>query len=568
MQISFTAHDQQLTLTAGETATVLLADGGHWYGHGFAQDQPWPLETGSIVNEEFAVNNIQCPIWMCSAGYALLAQTNDSLAVSINANDDGILRLTPSTDTELYIFHGKNLTNARQQLLEHLHAGRPQPAKDLLGDSIFCTWTQYPRCITQKRIIEMAQDIRKQGYPCSTLTIDDRWESCFGELSFGTDFPDPKGMLQELHDLGFKVLLWVTPFVNEEAATFDDLEAQSYLVPSKDGNGAARLRWWGGTAGLVDLTNPDARKWYRDRLLHLKNEIGIDGFKIDGGDGKYQPSSDVAAWHAPVGASGYVDLLLELFEEIAPGICETRTAWLSQGRNILWRLGGKDSHWGLDNGLKAVVTLSMHLALCGYDLIMPDMVPGRVQTMISDMPLPTDELMIRWTEVSAFMPLLQFSYYPWNYGDKTAAAVLGYANVHKALEDYLVGQVADLSTPVLRPLWYDHPERNEFYIIDDEFLLGPDILVCTVLDPERTSRTVVIPDDGWLDAWTGEPVSAGTHEYAAPCPGMPLFVQQQNVALAETLRDALSAIDRGSVPAGITTATYRAGLDRDLSVTG
>ena len=136
--------------------------------------------------------------------------------------------------------------------------------------------------------------------------------------------------MDELHKLGFKVWLWVTPFVNQEASTFADLAARRILVPNQDGNGAALMRWWGGTSGIVDVTNPEGRTWFEEALLSLKFDIGIDGFRIDGGDFKDQPDPSIAAWHSPKGPSGYIDQLLGLFEEIVPNQCETRTAWMSE----------------------------------------------------------------------------------------------------------------------------------------------------------------------------------------------------------------------------------------------
>ena len=73
----------------------------------------------------------------------------------------------------------------------------------------------------------------------------------------------------------------------------------------------------------------------------------------------------------------------------------------------------------------------------GYDLLIPDMIPGRIQTLVSNLPLPTDELFIRWTEATALMPFMQFSYFPWNYSETTTVIALRYAQLHKALEDYL-----------------------------------------------------------------------------------------------------------------------------------
>jgi alpha-glucosidase (family GH31 glycosyl hydrolase) len=438
-----------------------------------------------------------------------------------------------------------------------------------LGDSIFCTWTQYPRCITQNKIIDMARQIRDQGYPSSVLTIDDRWESGFGELQFSSDFPNPAGMVTELHKLGFQVLLWVTPFVNIGTANYDMLGEKGWLVPRKDGNGPATFTWWGGDAGLIDLTNPDGHAWFKAQLLRLRDDVGIDGFKIDGGDAKYHPDPAESAWYDCPGPSGYSDILLSLFEEIAPGMCETRTAWLSQRRNILWREGGKDSHWGIENGLTALVTLGLNLSVMGYDMLMPDMVPGRVQTMISNMPLPTDEFFVRWTEASAFFPLLQFSYFPWNYKGDAAVSALEYAKIHKALEGYLLSITTNRTEPIMRPLWWAAPESIECYSCGDQWLLGPDLLVAPVLAPHQLTRDIILPGGTWIDVWTGKAYSDSLIiSHPAPCPGIPLFVRASNKELLNTLQEAVKYVPYGKVKPGITTTTWESGLDRDIKVTG
>jgi len=557
-----------IRLSAG--SVVEIAGGGHWYGHGFAHDQPYPLEAGAVINPALAVNNIQCPVWMCSEGYVFLLRTVAPVDVQVNKDGNAGVRLVPSGDCVLSVFGAGNLRASVGEFWRNIGAFGQAPAAGWpVGDSIFCTWTQYPRCINRERVLDMARAIRAHEYPCTMLTIDDRWESCFGELRFGRDFPDPAGMVRELHAMGFKVLLWVTPFVNRESTVFAELERKKVLVGSKDGCGAAMLKWWGGEAGLVDVTGAAGRQWYREQLLRLRDETGVDGFKIDGGDAKYQPAPDTAAWSDYRGASGYADALLGLFEELAPGMCETRTAWLSQHRRLIWRLGGKDSHWGRDNGLKAVLNLSLHLSLMGYDLLIPDMIPGRVQTLVSDMPLPTDELMVRWTELSAFFPLMQFSYFPWNYGRPTAEAALNFARLHKDLEPCLVRLLRERTEPLLRPMWLADGLSDAAYTVSDQFMLGPDLLVAPVLDSGVTERQVMLPSGTWVNGWSGQTIDGGTvHRLPAPCPGAPVLVRSSNRELVGAVTAALKRIATGTVVPGITTATYRAGLDRDLNVTG
>lgn len=557
-----------MEVAMGEVLSIDLKSGGHWYGHGFNHVQAYPLERGDLHHSAFAVNNIQSPIWLASSGYVILADTKAMLEVSINHQGSGRLDLRAvSADVLVRVFQGSSLVEAHTAAIEHLGGFLPVADEDLLGDSFFCTWTQYPRSLTQARVVDMARAIRAHGYPCSRLIIDDRWESCFGELSFSKDFPDPKKMFAELHALGFQVWLWVTPFVNQEAAGFAELARRKIVVPRRDGAGAALMRWWGGTAGLIDVTGPSGRDWYRRKLRDLQ-ALGADGFKIDGGDYKYQPAAEIAQWDHFQGESGYSDALLSLFEEIAPDRCETRTAWLSQRRKILWRQGGKDSHWGMDNGLGAMIALGLHMSLMGYDIFIPDMIPGRVQTMASHHPLPSDELLVRWTEATVFMPMPQFSYFPWNYASETEAVVRAYAQLHKSLQSYLGKHAGKRERPLFRPVWYDFPEESDLYAVGDQWLLGPDLLVAPVVSAGAVSRDILLPRGHWIDPWRGEQHGGGwIKNHPAPCPGIPLFVKAGNEELLRILTESLRQKSWRPISPG-TSATHEAGLDRDLSVTG
>lgn len=561
----------EIVVPAGQTLRVILASGGLWYGHGFSHRQPLPLNGEAVVNETFAVNNTQTPMWLCSAGYVLLASTWQALSVRLNADAQGLLELTCATEElRVQVFHGRTLPAAHAQALRHLGWPNPLPAEDeFFGPSIFCTWTQWPMTLTQARVLDFAHQIRAQDFPVRYYTIDQQWETVVGDLAFNPAlFPQPRAMMDELHALGFKVLLWVTPFVNRESPNFAFLGERGWLVRQREADAPAVFRWWGGQAGLIDLSHPDAYAWLRTRLLELQRELGFDGFKIDGGDAKYQPAPATSRWHDFRGPSAFNDHLLRLFSEVSPGYCETRTAWLAQSRPVLWRQGGKDSHWGIDNGLKAVVTYGLQMALLGYDVAIPDMIPGRVLTMDVRDPLPTDELMVRWTEVSTFFPIMQFAYFPWNYAPATSEICRQYAQLHVALQPYLLAQATARVRPLLRPLWYDAPRRAELYTVNDAFQLGDDLLVYPALNEAQLARDILLPPGLWRDAWTGEVLAGRLLQHPTPCPGIALFVRRENQALYGALHPILSGIARGTILPRLTTATFRAGTNRDLSVTG
>jgi len=561
--------DCSFVLPAKTSVKFMIDEGGHWFGHGFAHRQPYPLETESVVNESFAVNNTQSPIWLCSKGFAIFAETNSRLSVKFNDGNNRIFELTPlAGDVNIHIFAGATLPEAHSKLMRHLKWPGNVPSRKLIGDSIFCTWTQFPRCISQERILQTAREIRENDFPCTVITLDDKWESVPGDLEFCRDFPDPRGMISKLHKMKFKVLLWVTPFINNSSRNFAFLQSQKLLVMKKSGGGAALFKWWGGTAGLVDLTKPEAKKWYRDSLVSLQEKYGVDGFKIDGGDAKYQPDIGEAEWSEYKGASGFNDLLLSVFEKICPGFCETRTAWISQKREIVWRQGGKDSHWGIDNGLKALLSYGLHASVMGYDISMPDMIPGRIQTMSINDPIPTDELFIRWTEVSAFFASMQFSYFPWNYSKEVSDTARAYAKLHRSIAGYIMSESENRTEPLLRPLWFES-QAEKFFTVSDEFMLGKDLLVCPVLSEKQECRDVILPPGKWIDAWTGRTYLGGLiKSHAAPCPGIPLFVRAENKALGEKLYSRLRNINRGFIRSGTCSATYSCGVNRALEVTG
>ncbi len=565
----FVEGSQIFRLALGEELVFSTAEVGYIYGQGFNHHQPYPLSKKPFFLPKFAVNNINAPLWFCSKGLVILAETEALLEIEMTAGEWPTLSIKAiEQEVTIHLWRGKNIKAAHQQFLLDLNRKYSLPGHNFIGDSLFCTWSQFPRCINQQRVLDFAAEIREHQYPCSTIIIDDRWEKAYGDLAFADMFPDPRAMVETLHRQGFRVLLWVTPFINKDSLNFSFLEQKGWLVRSKT-QGAALLNWWGGQAGLIDLTCPEASAWYEEQLQKLKVTCQIDGFKIDGGDAKYQPNPEESLWHDYKGASGFSDLLLEVFEKVSPGLCETRTAWLSQNRNIVWRLGGKDSHWGEDNGLKALVHLGIQLSLMGYDFLIPDMVGGRIQTMSQTDPLVTDELFIRFCEVSAFMPVLQFSYYPWNYHRVVWESCLVLAKAHKALGVYIEELVKDKNHLLIQPLWYQDDDERAFEL-GDEFLLGPDILVCPVLSSGQVVRDIYFPQGQWIDVYNQNSFMGPLEieNYPAPCPGIPIFVRAGQEALRKTLMEIMSPLTSVAILPEVTTATYESGINRDIKVTG
>lgn len=115
------------------------------------------------------------------------------------------------------------------------------PPSGRMPDDLLFTAPQYNTWIellydqTEENILRYAHAIIDQGYPPGVLMIDDNWQEDYGVWDFSPRrFHDPKAMVAELHHLGFKVMLWVCPFVSPDSETARALAKQGLLLLDPD----------------------------------------------------------------------------------------------------------------------------------------------------------------------------------------------------------------------------------------------------------------------------------------------------------------------------------------------
>ena len=95
-------------------------------------------------------------------------------------------------------------------------------------------------------------------------------------------FPDPEAMLKRLKARGLHICVWINPYIAQQSALFDEAVERGYLLKRPNGDVWQWDRWQSGL-GVVDFTNPDARRWYGDKLRGLV-DMGVDCFKTDFGE--------------------------------------------------------------------------------------------------------------------------------------------------------------------------------------------------------------------------------------------------------------------------------------------
>jgi alpha-glucosidase (family GH31 glycosyl hydrolase) len=416
----------------------------------------------------------------------------------------------------------ENVPHAYQHTVGFLGHPTSAPPDELFAQPIWTTWAQYKMAINQADVLSFADTIVGRQYPHSVMEIDDRWQTSYGTCEFDAEkFPDPRAMVEQLHEQGFKVTLWVPPFFDPEGTGFAEAKAKKFLVRHPGNDEPYLVRWWQGYGGLLDVSSRDALDWWLQQLQHLQHAYGIDGFKFDGGEGNFLPADAVTA--LPITRRQYADRYVQW---IAAHFAwtEVRAGWRSQRHGLMFREWDKWSRWGLDNGLHSVLTQALTLSVIGYPFVLPDMIGGNAYSGER----PDRELLIRWTQLTALLPSMQFSIPPWIYDDETDTICRRYAALHGEIAPYiqsLVQQALRDGTPLVRPLFWHTNNDQTALAVDDQFMLGDLLLVAPVMNPGQRNRNIYFPEGRWRDRWNGAIFDGPCWQehYAAPLETLPLF---------------------------------------------
>lgn len=355
--------------------------------------------------------------------------------------------------------------------------------------------------------------------------IDDNWQKYYGSTEFRPDrFPDPKGMVDELHALGFKVMLWVCPFVSPDSQEFRMLRQKGWLVMDAQQKKPAILDWWNGFSACYDLSNPDACAYFEQTLTALQEQFGIDGFKFDAGDPERYLQEDIHPFDGKSYDTGQTMLWAKLGLKFPYN--EFRACWRMGGEPLVQRLGDKSYSW---DAVASLVPNMIAAGLLGHIYTCPDMIGGGEFGSFRnvDQSRLDQELIVRSCEIHALMPMMQFSVAPWRVLDTEHLAVcLQYARLHEELGPYLVEQAkngAQTGEPIVRSMEYAFPGQG-FETCTDQYMLGDRYLVAPMMTPGH-SRTVHLPQGRWQDE-NGKVYKGGkTYTLDVPLDRVPRFTR-------------------------------------------
>lgn len=449
--------------------------------------------------------------------------------------------------------------------------GRPEE----LPDWVFRLWASGNEWNTQAEVVRQMDLHREHDVPVGSVVIeawsdertftafrDARYEATedgaphrLADFDFPADgaWPDPKGMVDELHARDIRVHLWQIPLLKARPhptgqARADALaaEREGVLIREPDARGGLRpyrnRGWWFPLSTMPDLTDERAARWWTEKRRYLVEEVGIDGFKTDGGEHAWGRElayldgtrGDEGNNRFPVAyAKAYGDLLRSAGR--APVTFSRAGFTGSQAHGAFWA-GDENStweafRWSMFAGLSAAASGILYW---GWDI-----------AGFSG-PLPTPELYLRATAASTFVPIMQyhseFNHHrtpsrdrtPWNLAEQTGddrvlPVFRAFAHLRERLVPYLAAEAAEsvrTSAPLMRPVYFDHPALGTAWSHPLQWFLGRDLFVSPVVTEGETAHEVALPPGDWVDAWTGEPVDGdATMRVEVAIDRIPVFVR-------------------------------------------
>ena len=517
---------------------VKLLENEYWWGGSVALSAPMPLSKNSPDYEldMYYGYNQTMPLYISSLGRYIWSEKPLNVKFS---------RGEFSLSSEAEIILGKGGDSLRDAYLAASKKyfpfkGKIPPLK-FFDTAQYNTWMEFDYNQNQKDILEYAHGIVDNGYTPGIFMIDEGWQKHYGIWDFDrAKFPDPKAMIDELHSLGFKVMLWVVPLVNCAGREFflategDDwgmiggAGGKTYFLRTDAGDPAI-VKWWNGYSAILNFCREDDREFLDKQLRRLMDEYGADGFKLDGGiiamysptrvlngdQTKYSPDDLNIAWNEFGARYDYH---------------EYKDTYKGGGKGAISRLQDRHHSW-TTKGINTILPAALLQGLLGHPFICPDMVGGGewANKYFPDFKCD-DELFIRMAQLSALFPMIQFSWAPWRALQKENQPLsLAAANLHKAFGEYIKENVIASATsgePILRHMEYEYPHCG-YEEINDQFMLGSDVLVAPVIIKGQTKREVVLPEGKWLFRGKEDRLYEGgkTVTVDAPLDTLPFFIK-------------------------------------------
>jgi alpha-D-xyloside xylohydrolase len=465
------------------------------------------------------------PFYLTNRGYGVFVNHPENVSFEIASEKVSRVQFSfPGDVLEYFVIYGPT----PKEVLEKYTALTGRPALPPAWSFGLWLTTSFTTSYDEQTVTGILEQMAARDLPLHVFHFDCFWMREFHWCDFEWDprtFPDPDGMLRRLHDRGLKVCVWINPYIGQRSKLFAEGAEHGYLLKKPNGDVWQTDLWQPGM-GIVDFTNPDACRWFADKLRMLCDS-GVDSFKTDFGE--RIPAEDVAWFDGsdPQRMHNYYSYLYNkvVFDVLKEKRGENEAAVFARAATA----GGQQFpvHWGGDSyssfeSMAESLRGGLSLSLSGFGFWSHD-IGGFEGT-------PPIEVYKRWIAfglLSSHSRLHGSSSYrvPWLFDEEAVDVLRFFTKLKCRLMPYLFGQsivAHQQGIPTMRAMMLEFPDDPSCDTLDRQYLLGESLLVAPIFSADGTGQYYV-PAGRWTKILTGEVITG-------PC-----WVQEQHDFLSVPL---------------------------------
>jgi alpha-D-xyloside xylohydrolase len=487
-----------------------------FYGLGQHQSGVWNYH-GESVDIAQDNTNISIPMLLSTNGYGIF-WNNASRSRFNNRFVHAMYITSEVADTiDYYLLYGPEFDRIVAAYRE-LTGAVP-----MFGKWAYGFWQCKNKYQTQAELLEVAHKYREMHIPADNIVQDWFWWTTMGEFKFSDKYPDPKGMVDDLHRNGFHIMFSIWPYFYPGSETYTDMDRKGFFI---DRTKVAAFHPKG--EALYDATNPEARKYYWNLVNNSLFKIGADAFWMDTTEPETEAREDnvmVTNKVAMGNGARYANLFpLMAVKAVSEGqrtasdrkrvFILSRSAFAgSQRYGVTAWSGDVNSDW---ETLRRQIPAGLNFSLSGLPYWTTD-IGGFTSGNPNDPAYR--ELFVRWFQYGTFCPIFRVhgtrttnQNELWSYGPEAQKILTSFDRLRYELMPYIYSvawKTTKESYTPMRPLVMDFRNDVRAQNIGDQFLFGPAILVSPVTEPQATTRHLYLPKAQWYDFWTGRRLEGG-----------------------------------------------------------
>ena len=425
---------------------------------------------------------------------------------------------------------GGSLRAAFEHCSKTFFPPRGMPRVEWFQQPILNTWVEFNYNQNEKDILAYAKSFLAHGMKPGVFQIDCFWHTdAFGPWVFhGARFHDPKGLVKQMNELGFHMILWYAPFVTLDSMPYRLLRNNNGILKDAKlkaygpGYQGLPIQWWDGYSAVYDPTSPFGRQWNLDTMRRIMNDYGVEGFFFDGGGTHEYPPGDYIAYQNDAQPYDLCRAFQMMALEVPFGQC--REAWKMGGLPLMQTLRDKAPKW---SEMRRCITDMIAAGQLGYPFTVADLVGGGTCGNNGDGVHGLawqDELFIRHLQIECLSPMVMFSGSPWRVLSPAAQEIVRkFITLRERFAPRIVAiatETARTGIPMLRSMDFQFPGKG-YELVLDQFMMGDDLLVAPVVEGGAKTRKVVIPEGTWRADDNAIVVGPQTIEVRTPLDRLP-----------------------------------------------